>query len=79
MKGIAYNVIQAILKDEYHFVCVCPAYNAIRVIYIPAYYRRNISVFKFVNLLKSNKKKHVQNLAMFISHACTLRTRLAQA
>ncbi len=66
------------IEDEYHFVCVCPIYNYLRENYIPAFYRRNISVLKFVNLLKSNKKIHVRNRAMFISHACKVRTRLGQ-
>ncbi|KAK2149938.1 hypothetical protein LSH36_430g02000 [Paralvinella palmiformis] len=27
------------LEDEYHFICECPVYNEIRLIYISRYYR----------------------------------------
>lgn len=66
------------IEDEYHFVCVCPAYNSLRSKYIPAYYRRQPSVHKFMNLLQSVNKKYVYNVAMFIFHALKLRTRLIQ-
>ncbi len=64
------------IEDEYHFVCVCPAYNELRQKYIPAYYRRHASVFKFINLLRSDKKNILFNLAMFIYHAGKVRKSL---
>jgi len=52
-------------EDEYHFVIVCPAYVHLRRMYLkPVYYVRP-SVYKFVQLMKSNV--HLLALVFFLN------------
>ena len=52
------------LEDEYHFIIKCPLYNNIRTEYIPNYYLRNPSVYKFIELLKcTNVKKKTKTIS----------------
>ncbi len=61
------------IEDEYHFIIICDKYNNLRTKYLPQYYRRNPSVFKFIQLLHSQNSKIVNNLSYFIHHAFKLR------
>ena len=44
------------IKDEYHFVVICPFYDNLRNTYLPNFYKRRPSMFKFVQLLNETKK-----------------------
>ena len=62
------------LEDEYHFVLVCAAYNELRVKYINIHFRRNPSVFKFLQLMNSSDTTTINNLSYFIYNAFKMRT-----
>ena len=49
-----------VLEDEYHFVIECSLYKELRDKYIPKYYWLRPSMFKFVQLMKSNKEKVIR-------------------
>ena len=53
------------IEDEYHFVLKCSKYQILRNVYIPNYYTRNPSMFKFIELLNCDKVKTLNNLAVF--------------
>ena len=58
-----------VLEDEYHFVIECNRYTELREKYIPRYYWRRPSMFKFVELLNSTNMKLLRNLSIYIFHA----------
>ncbi len=64
------------LEDEYHLVIKCPVYENIRRSYIKRYYLNNPSVYTFVLLLQSTKKKELVNLCKFLSESFAIRKRL---
>ena len=41
------------LEDEYHFVMICLCFTELRKIYLRPYYWKRPSMFKFIELLKS--------------------------
>ena len=49
----------------YPFVCICPKYRTIRLKYINRYNYVRPSVYKFYELLSSNDKTHLYNLACY--------------
>ena len=53
------------VEDVYHFVWICPKYRTIRLKYINRYYCVRPSVYKFYDLLSSNDKKYLYNLACY--------------
>ena len=55
-----------VLEDEYHFVIVCLKYRVIRKQYIKPYYTEKSNMFKFIQLLKTDKAKEIQLLASFM-------------
>ena len=57
------------IEDEYHFILECDAFKDLRCIYIPKYYRQRPSVFKLVQLLKTEEKGLLHKLATFLSNA----------
>ena len=61
------------IEDEYHFVHRCSKYQTLRAVYIPSYYSRNPSMFKFIKLLNCAKVKTLNNLAVYIIKAFKLR------
>ena len=61
------------IEDEYHFVLRCSKYQTLRDVYIPRYYSRNPSMFKFITLLNCDKLKTLNNLAVYIIKAFKLR------
>ena len=54
------------IEEEFHFVCICIKYTALRYTYIPKYYSRNPSMHKFRELLNSDKLETLKHLAIFI-------------
>ena len=53
------------VEDVCHFVCICPKYRTIRLKYINRYYYVRPSVYTFYDLLSSNDKKDLYNLACY--------------
>lgn len=64
-----------ILEDEFHFLLECPLYNDIRKLYISRYYYTRPSMFKLTEILSSNNKKQIRNLATFVFKAFQERSR----
>ena len=64
------------LEDEYHLLLECPLYVNIRELYIRRYYYTRPSMFKLTELLSSNSKKQIRNLATFIFKAFEERNRI---
>lgn len=64
------------IEDEYHFIIVCPVYNQLRSLYIKRYYYSRPSVYKFTEMMNSNKKIVIKNVAKFIYNAFNLRLSL---
>jgi hypothetical protein len=61
------------LEDEYHFVCVCPCFNATRRKYLKRLYYVNPSVHKFISLITSNNKNELVKLSLFVKEALSIR------
>ena len=53
------------IQDEYHFILVCPYFIDLRNTFISNYFTQNPSMYKFLQLLNSNKRKEIINLANF--------------
>ena len=51
------------VEDEFHFVCVCPAYVHIRKKYIKQYHWKRPSMFKLVQLFNTENRKAFNGLA----------------
>jgi len=64
----------SILEDEYHFVLVCSLYINLRKKFIPSYYWKRPSMFKFIDLLNSNNVCLLQKLGSFINYAFKIRS-----
>ena len=64
------------IEDEYHFVIVCPLYENLRKMYLKPYYYRRPNVFKFTELMKSDKQSIVKNISKFVYYAFKIRTSL---
>lgn len=61
------------IEDEYHFVLICPIYMDLRLKYISRYYRNHPSVYKFIQLLNTDKPKDINNLSYYVYHAFKVR------
>ena len=66
------------VEDEFHFVCVCPAYVHIRKKYIKQYYWKRPSMFKLVQLFNTENKKALNGLAKYVYRAFNLRKELTR-
>ena len=64
------------IEDEYHFVIKCPIYSDIRVKYIKPAYIRNPSMYKFIKLMSTARKRELVNLSKFVFEAFGLRKSL---
>ena len=54
------------IEDEFHFICICPAFRNIRKKYIkPCYYKRP-SMYKYLSLLQSNNKIELMKVCLFV-------------
>ena len=65
-----------ILEDEFHFVIECDMYINFRIRYIPKYYWKRLSMFKFVELKNTTNIKLLRNLSVYIYQAFKCRTDL---
>ena len=54
-----------VLEDEFHFILECPVYLEIRSQLLSKYYLKRPNMHKFTELLMSDNKKIVNNLAKF--------------
>jgi hypothetical protein len=61
------------LEDEYHFIMECPLFINLRKQYINKKFWKRPNMIKFIELLKSEDKKVVQKLGLFIHKAFILR------
>ena len=61
------------IEDEYHFILICPTFSNIRQKFIPNYYIRHPSMFKFICLLQSINKKELINFSKYLHEAFTIR------
>lgn len=61
------------IEDEYHFLLICPLYTELRQKYVPKYYRCRPSVYKFVQLMQTEKNSLLSKLGAFSFHAFNLR------
>ena len=62
------------IKDEYHFVLICPYYNDLRQMFIKRYFHTRPSMYEFINLLNTTKLKDLNNLAKILINAFKLRS-----
>ena len=53
--------------DEYHYIMVCPFFQAARDEFFPKYFRKKPSVFKFLQLVDSNNATTLKGLARFLN------------
>ena len=61
------------LEDEFHFLFECLIYSNLRLRYFRNYYLNRPSMFKLVELFKTNSEKQLRDLAMYIFKAFELR------
>ena len=61
------------LEDEFHFLFECTLYTTIRARYMSRYFRVRPSMFKAVELLKSENIKTIRNLAVYVLKAFVIR------
>ena len=55
-----------VLGDEYHFLLVCKSLSDLRQVYIPEYYFKYPSMYKFKALMVTDHVKTIRNLADFV-------------
>ena len=53
------------IQDENHFILVCPYFIDLRNTFISNCFTHNPSMYKFLQLLNSNKRKEIINFANF--------------
>ena len=61
------------IEDIFHFICVCPCYNELRIKHIPVTFSRRPSMYKFMNLLSSGNANVLFGLSLFIKNALKIR------
>lgn len=54
------------IENEYHFVLECNVYNDFRIHFILRYYRQRPSMLKIVELMKTDNKRLLHNLALYL-------------
>lgn len=57
------------IEDEFHFVLECNIFKDIRMKFIPKYYRQRPSMMKFVELMKTENKRLLHNIALYLLKA----------
>ena len=65
-----------VLEDEFHFVVECKIFIELRTKYIPKYYWKRPSMYKFIELLNTTKVKLLRNLSVYVYLAFKCRTDL---
>ena len=53
------------IGDEYHYVMRCPVFDELRKLYVPKYFQNRPSVFKFIELMKTEDNHQLFKLARF--------------
>ena len=61
------------IEDTYHFICICPCYNNLRLNYLNRYYYVRPSVYKFYELLNSHDRQALKKLGIFVKEALKIR------
>jgi hypothetical protein len=61
------------IENEYHFTLICPAYWQLRLKYLPIYYWSWPNMFKFLSLMKNNRKSVIYKLVCFLRDSWNLR------
>ena len=61
------------LEDEFHFLFECPFYNELRTQYLSRYFVVRPSMYKLTELFKTEVKKRIKNLSIYIFKAFQLR------
>jgi len=64
------------IEDEFHMILVCPSYMSLRKKYIKKNIYTRPSVYKLVELFKSENRSSLLNLSIFLKEAVHLRTSL---
>ena len=59
------NKDRFIIQDEYHVLMVCPHYTILRKKYVKAYYYERPSMYKFIQLMKSDNKRDQFRLMVY--------------
>ena len=70
---ICSNCDSSDVEDEYHFICICPKFETLRKQYIKRCYFVKPSMYKFMELISTENKAILINLAKYIKHALSLR------
>lgn len=65
-----------VLEDEFHFVLQCPVYNTERHKHIDKRFYKRPNMLKFIELMTSDSKRIVENLACFVQKSFVLRNAL---
>jgi len=65
------------IEDEFHFIIKCQCYVTLRKKYIKEYFYKRPSMVKFLELLKSDDKKCLTNLANYLKCALSVRLNLS--
>ena len=55
-----------VLGDEYHFPLVCKNLSDLRQRYIPKYYFKYPSIYKFIAIMSADHVKTIRNRAAFV-------------
>ena len=55
-----------VLGDEYHFLSVCKSLSDLRQRYIPEYYFKYSSMYKFIALMSTDHVKTTRNISAFV-------------
>ena len=63
----------SMIENEYHFLLVCPLYAELRRKFLKAYFCHWPNMNKFDNLMMSNSKQIILNVAKFIYYAFEMR------
>ncbi len=66
------------MEDECHFLLECPIYNELRKKYIPKYFIKNPSMYKFTELMNNDNVKTVLKVAAFLYKATVLKKVLSE-
>lgn len=61
------------IEEAYHFVLICPTYTDLRLKYVSRYYQNHPSVYKFIQLLNTDKAKDINKLSYYVYHAFKVR------
>ena len=58
--------VRGVLGDEYNFLLVCKSLSDLRRGYIPEYYFKYPSMYKFIALMSIDHVKTIRNLVAFV-------------